>query len=115
MNFFRHFPVILIGCALVACGGGKSTPAVNPSVNAPGAKVSPKAPELTPAPEPPPSQEQKMYMDNAVDRYSYALGVDFGRAVSNINVPVKLDVLIEGISEMFRHLPIGVSADGLVA
>ena len=72
MNFFRHFPVILIGCALVACGGGKSTPAVNPSVNAPGAKVSPKAPELTPAPEPPPSQEQKMYMDNAVDRYSYA-------------------------------------------
>ncbi|MBQ2559503.1 MAG: FKBP-type peptidyl-prolyl cis-trans isomerase [Fibrobacter sp.] len=100
MNFFRHFPVILIGCALVACGGGKSTPAVNPSVNAPGAKVSPKAPELTPAPEPPPSQEQKMYMDNAVDRYSYALGVDFGRAVSNINVPVKLDVLIDAMRDV---------------
>ena len=30
-------------------------------------------------------------------------------------VSIEFNVLIEGISEMFRHLPIGVSADGLVA
>ena len=39
-------------------------------------------------------------MDNPVDRYSYALGVDFGRAVSNINVPVKLDVLISAMRDV---------------
>jgi peptidylprolyl isomerase/FKBP-type peptidyl-prolyl cis-trans isomerase FkpA/FKBP-type peptidyl-prolyl cis-trans isomerase FklB len=58
------------------------------------------APDLTPVPEPKQGEEQKVFLDNAVDRYSYALGVDFGRAVSNINVPVKLDVLIDAMRDV---------------
>ena len=101
MKFFRYLPVFFVGGALVACGGSKPAPAVNPDT-APAAEVKPVsvAPELSPLPEPAPTQEQKVFLDNAVDRYSYALGVDFGRAVSNINVPVKLDVLIDAMRDV---------------
>ena len=102
MKFFRCLPVIFIGGALVACGGSKPAPAVD-STPVP-APVEPEkvstAPELTPVPEPSEVHEQKMFLDNAVDRYSYALGVDFGRALSNINVPVKLDVLIDAMKDV---------------
>jgi FKBP-type peptidyl-prolyl cis-trans isomerase len=102
MKIFRYLPIVFIGGALVACGGSKPAPAVNPST-APAPvevqKVS-SAPDLTPIPEPGETQEQKVFLDNAVDRYSYALGVDFGRAVSNINVPVKLDVLIDAMRDV---------------
>jgi len=86
----------------VACGGSKPAPVVNSTpVPAPveAEKVS-VAPDLTPVPEPKQGEEQKVFLDNAVDRYSYALGVDFGRAVSNINVPVKLDVLIDAMRDV---------------
>ena len=101
MNFFRYLPLIMVGGMLVACGGSKKAPA-NPSVpvNAPQAKAVPVVPDLTPAPEPKQAEEQKVFLDNAVDRYSYALGVDFGRAVSNINVPVKLEVLIDAMRDV---------------
>lgn len=102
MKFFRCLPVIFIGGALVACGGSKPAPAVDLTpVPAPvePEKVS-TAPELTPVPEPSEVHEQKVFLDNAVDRYSYALGVDFGRALSNINVPVKLDVLIDAMKDV---------------
>ena len=88
MKIFRYLPVIFAGGVLVACGGSKPAPAVNPGStpeHAPEANVAPAAPDLTPIPEP---------------RYSYALGVDFGRAVSNINVPVKLDVLIDAMRDV---------------
>ena len=86
----------------MACGGSKPAPVVNSTpVPAPveAEKVS-VAPDLTPVPEPKQGEEQKVFLDNAVDRYSYALGVDFGRAVSNINVPVKLDVLIDAMRDV---------------
>jgi FKBP-type peptidyl-prolyl cis-trans isomerase len=38
-------------------------------------------------------------LDSAVDRYSYALGMDLGRAVANINVPVKMDVLMMALQD----------------
>ncbi len=102
MKNFRFLPIIIVGGTLAACGGSK--PAVNQDsspASGSGAKTaSVEAPELTPAPEAAPSQEQKMFIDNAVDRYSYALGVDFGRAVANINVPVKLDVLIDAMRDV---------------
>ena len=102
MKISSFLPIFIAGGALVACGGSKSV--VNQdgtSANGSGAKMAPvEAPELSPAPETPPSQEPKVFLDNAVDRYSYALGVDFGRAVSNINVPVKLDVLIDAMRDV---------------
>lgn len=102
MKISSFLPILIAGGALVACGGSKSV--VNQdgtSANGSGAKMaSVEAPELSPAPETPPSQEQRVFLDNAVDRYSYALGVDFGRAVSNINVPVKLDVLIDAMRDV---------------
>ncbi|WP_290763376.1 FKBP-type peptidyl-prolyl cis-trans isomerase [Fibrobacter sp. UBA4297] len=101
MKNFRCLPIIFIGGALVACGGSKPAPAVSPCI-APVAeeKTAPSAPDLNPVPEPGESHEQKVFLDNAVDRYSYALGVDFGRAVSNINVPVKLDVLMDAMRDV---------------
>ena len=101
MKNFRYLSILLVGGALVACGGSKPAPAVDLSpVSAPEVKNTPAAPDLAPLPEPSPVQEQKVFLDNAVDRYSYALGVDFGRALSNINVPVKLDVLVDAMRDV---------------
>jgi FKBP-type peptidyl-prolyl cis-trans isomerase len=111
MKCLHVLPIFLVGGTLVACGGSRPAPAVDTAVsNAPAEKTAPvnastaqtsaKAPELTPAPVAVPVEEQKVFMDNPVDRYSYALGVDFGRAVSNINVPVKLDVLISAMRDV---------------
>ncbi len=104
MNLFRHLPVCFVGCALVACGGSKPAPAVEP-VTAPAPATEVKnapveAPDLSPLPEPAPATEQSVFLDNAVDRYSYALGLDFGRAVANINVPVRLEVLISAMHDV---------------
>ena len=119
MKFLHVLPIFLVGGTLVACGGSrpapavesntpkapaeKATPATTPAttpVNAPAVQTPAKAPELTPVPVTVPVEESKVFMDNAVDRYSYALGVDFGRAVSNINVPVKLEVLINAMRDV---------------
>ena len=102
MKVFRYFPIILGVGALVACGGSKPAPVVDPvaaPVNAP-AVNEPVVPDLVPVPEPKPAEEQKVFLDNPVDRYSYALGVDFDKAVSNINVPVKLEVLIGAMRDV---------------
>ena len=99
MKIFRYLPVILVGGSLVACGGSKPAIAVNPSTDS-APEVKTVAPDLNPLPEPDQNQEQKVFLDNAVDRYSYALGVDFGRALSNINVPLKLDVLIDAMRDV---------------
>jgi len=100
MNVFRYLPLLLTGSALVACSGSKPAPVVEPAT-LPVANTEPEVvPELSPLPEPGSEQEQKVFLDNAVDRYSYALGVDFGRAVSNINVPVRLDVLIDAMRDV---------------
>lgn len=100
MNVFRHLPVLLAGSALVACSGSKPAPDVEPQSLAVANTAPVVIPELSPLPEPNSAQEQKVFLDNAVDRYSYALGVDFGRAVSNINVPVRLEVLIDAMRDV---------------
>ena len=103
MKFFRYLPVIFIGGAIVACGGSKPAPAVEPSVapeNSVEADTATVVPDLTPIPEPKPIEEQKVFLDNAVDRYSYALGVDYGRALVNISVPRKFDVLIDAMRDV---------------
>jgi len=102
MKIFHCLPVVFVGGILAACGGSKQAPVAKPVV-APAPVVAnnaTKVPDLTPIPEPKPAEEQKVFLDNPVDRYSYALGVDFGRAVANINVPVKLDVLMNAMHDV---------------
>jgi len=66
---------------LVACGGSQK-PVVGPAV----------APADTVA-----AQPAKPDMNNSTDRYSYALGMDLGKAVANINVPLNIPVLMDAI------------------
>ncbi len=66
---------------LVACGGSQK-PAVEPAV----------APADTVA-----AQPAKADLNNPTDRYSYALGMDLGKAVANINVPLNIPVLMDAI------------------
>ena len=84
MKMTHIFPASLALCSvLVACGGGQK-PAVEPDAQTDAAVSKPAMPDL----------------NNPTDRYSYALGVDFGKAVSNINVPVKLEVLIGAMRDV---------------
>ena len=84
---FTHFALAAVSCtALIACGGNKNAaPATDPT----------PAPAPTAAPE----AEKKVSLDSAIDRYSYALGMDLGKAIANINVPLKLDVIIAAIND----------------
>ena len=88
MKIFHCLPVFFVGGILVACGSSKQAPVVSPVVTpAPVvAKDAPKVPDLTPVPEPKPAEEQKVFLDNPVDRYSYA--------------PVKLDVLLNAMHDV---------------
>lgn len=80
MNLIRYSFGLTVGAVLVACGGNAPQPAVEPA-----------EPVAAPAP--------KVSLDSAVDRYSYALGMDLGKAVANIKVPVKMDVLILALQD----------------
>ncbi|SHH75898.1 FKBP-type peptidyl-prolyl cis-trans isomerase FkpA/FKBP-type peptidyl-prolyl cis-trans isomerase FklB [Fibrobacter sp. UWCM] len=88
MNLTR-FTLLAASCAtLLACGGNKNAaPATDP------------APAPAPAAAPAPAPEVKVSLDSTVDRYSYALGMDLGKAIANINVPLKLDVIIAAIKD----------------
>lgn len=83
---FTYIALAAVSCtALVACGGNKNAaPATDP----------------TPAPAPAAVPDSgKVSLDSAVDRYSYALGMDLGKAIANISVPLKLDVIISAIRD----------------
>lgn len=80
MNLIRYSFGLAVGIILVACGGNAPQPAVEPA-----------EPAVAPAPQ--------VSLDSMVDRYSYALGMDLGRAIANINVPVKMDVLMLAIQD----------------
>ena len=88
MNLTR-FTLLAASCAaLLACGGNKNAaPATDP------------APAPAPAAAPASAPETKVSLDSSVDRYSYALGMDLGKAIANINVPLKLDVIIAAIKD----------------
>ena len=88
MNLTR-FTLLAASCAaLLACGGNKNAaPATDPT------------PAPAPAAAPAPAPEVKVSLDSTVDRYSYALGMDLGKAIANINVPLKLDVIIAAIKD----------------
>lgn len=86
MNLTR-FTLLATSCAaLLACGGNKNAaPATDPAP--------------APAPAAAPAPETKIVLDSTVDRYSYALGMDLGKAIANINVPLRLDVIIAAIKD----------------
>lgn len=84
MKFSVLAPIAASCLVFVACGGNKNAaPATDP----------------TPAPAPAVAPETKISLDSTVDRYSYALGMDLGRAIAEINVPLKLDVIIAAIKD----------------
>ena len=83
MQFKPIFSVVLPICGvLVACGGGEK-PAVEPA----------------PVAAPVVADSSKPDLSNAVDRYSYALGMDLGKAVANVNVPLNIPVLMGAIKD----------------
>lgn len=83
MKFKPIFSVVLPICGvLVACGGGEK-PAVDPA----------------PVAAPVVADSSKPDLSNAVDRYSYALGMDLGKAVANVNVPLNIPVLMGAIKD----------------
>lgn len=89
MKQMHLLPVSFALCgALVACGGSKqqpvveSAPAAAPAADTTAA-AAPAAPDLS----------------NPTERYSYALGMDLGKAVANINVPLNIEVLMGAIRD----------------
>ena len=83
MKITHVFPASLALCSvLVACGGGQK-PAVEPDAQTDAAVSKPAMPDL----------------NNPTDRYSYALGMDLGKAIANVNVPLNMDVLMGAIKD----------------
>ena len=82
MNFTPLFVAFSLCAGLVACGGSPK-PVVDPATSADSVAAKPAQPDL----------------NNPVDRYSYALGMDLGKAVANINVPINMDVLMGAIQD----------------
>ncbi|MDO4947175.1 MAG: FKBP-type peptidyl-prolyl cis-trans isomerase [Fibrobacter sp.] len=100
MSFVRLFSAISVCAAMVACGGSQK-PAVDPaapaagsapadsaavSAEASGAKASVAVPGAGFA--------------NKTDRYSYALGMDLGKAIANVNAPVNMMLLMSAIQDV---------------
>ncbi len=81
MKLIRYASAAVVLGTLVACGGTQNA-----------------APAVEPAAKPAPV-EPKISLDSLTDRYSYALGMDLGKAIANINVPVKLDILMAAIQD----------------
>lgn len=83
MKNFEYFSASLaLSLVLVACGGGEK-PAVDPAPVAATAVADSSKPDL----------------NNPVDRYSYALGMDLGKAVANVNVDLNISVLMGAIKD----------------
>ena len=84
MKINHAFSASLALCSvLVACGGGQK-PAVEPEAQTDSVAASKSAlPDL----------------NNPTDRYSYALGMDLGKAIANVNVPLNMDVLMGAIKD----------------
>lgn len=92
MNLFHYSPVLAICGALVACGGSQK-PAVEPGV-APAPEVA--APAAAPAET---AVAPQADLTDPINRYSYALGMDLGKAVANISVPINMVVLMDALKD----------------
>ena len=70
-------------CSFLAACGGSPKPVTEPAAPA----VAPAAPRVV------------ADMNDPVNRYSYALGMDLGKAVANINVPLNMKLVMDAISD----------------
>ena len=68
---------------MTACSGSPK-PAAEPAAVAPAAAPAPRV---------------MADLNDPVNRYSYALGMDLGKAVANINVPLNVKLLMEAITD----------------
>lgn len=96
------FGLLLCG-SLVACGGSKpaveTAPAVQSAPQA-AAEAAPGVPAANaPAVEQAAPAVEQLNMDDPVNRYSYALGMDLGKAVANVKVPLNMPVLLGAIQD----------------
>lgn len=84
MNIIRMSFALAVSAGLFACGGSQK-PSVEPVATAE------KAPAQAPA------RLDTLVTDQ--DRFSYALGMDLGRAISNVNVPLRMDLVKKAIDD----------------
>ena len=83
MKNFQIFSASLALCSVFIACGGSQKPAVEPAAQADASVSKPAMPD----------------MNNPTDRYSYALGMDLGKAIANVNVPLNMDVLMGAIKD----------------
>lgn len=98
MKFAECTAFFALCSALVACGGAQK-PAVEPSASAaPAASTEAAAPAASAAATAAPVT-QKADLNDPANRYSYALGMDLGKAIANISVPLNMVVLMDAIKD----------------
>lgn len=102
-NLAPCFLGLLLCGSLVACGGAKPAVETAPAVqNAPqGASEVASGASLagSSAGEQTVPAAEKPNMEDPMTRYSYALGMDLGKAVANVNVPLNMSVLMDAIKD----------------
>lgn len=97
MNITRCSAFFALCGALVACGGSQK-PAVEPSAAPAPAATEAAAPAVAETPAAAPVT-QKADLNDPANRYSYALGMDLGKAIANISVPLNMVVLMDAIKD----------------
>lgn len=96
MDLIRFFSAISVCGMMVACAGSQK-PAAEP-VAAPAATASAQA--ATPAEAPKATVAiPGAGFTNQVDRYSYALGMDLGKAIANVDAPINMMLLMSAIQD----------------
>ena len=83
MNIVYKSSALAVCAGLFACGGSQK-PAVEPAAADSAAVQAP-------------ARLDTLITDQ--DRYSYALGMDLGRAIANVNVPLRMDLLKKAIDD----------------
>ncbi|MCQ2124487.1 MAG: FKBP-type peptidyl-prolyl cis-trans isomerase [Fibrobacter sp.] len=106
MNLTRYALGMAICGSMVACGGSKPAVETTPAPqSAPAVAVVDSSANATPVNSAEVSSvqsapaEQKFSLEDPMARYSYALGMDLGKAVANVNVPLNMDVLMGAIKD----------------
>lgn len=97
MNLIRSLAAISACGIMVACAGSQkpaTEPSAAPASAAPAAQAAPaEAPKATVA-------IPGAGFANPVDRYSYALGMDLGKAIANVNAPINMMLLMSAIQDV---------------
>ncbi|MCF0221665.1 MAG: FKBP-type peptidyl-prolyl cis-trans isomerase [Fibrobacter sp.] len=93
MKLIRCASGLVVCGSLLACGGTK--PAVEP---APVTKNDPAAPAVSAAAAPS-AAPANINLEDPVQRYSYALGVEMGKTLDDVNVPLDYSAVMEAVKD----------------